>query len=288
MIVNAYAKINLTLDITGRREDGYHTLSTIMQSVDVHDVIELERTEAALKLTTSVPYIPTDKRNTVFNAAEMFLTRINASCGARIHVQKNIPSRAGMGGGSADAAAVLLALNKLHNEPLSTGELLEMAEKIGADVPFCVLGGTYLCEGIGEVLTKAPDMPDCVLLIAKPEFGMKTPRAFSIIDEYPLEVERHTPEMLRALESGDIRAVASGLSNRFDDVMKMRVVRSAKRAMLNSGALGACMTGSGSAVFGIFEEAASAKQCGDYIKAQNLGKVFLSRPVRSGVSFESE
>ncbi len=291
MKLRAYAKINLTLDITGRREDGYHCIDSIMQSVSVADEIELDLTDGqGIEISTNLSYLPVNEKNTAFKAAKRYLEAIafphgasEATHGVKISIRKNIPSRAGMGGGSSDAAAVLLGLNALHDNRLSEEEMLALAAKIGADVPFCLLGGTKRCGGIGDVMKPAAPMPDCHLVICKPEYGMSTPRAYQIIDKYPLAESPQTPAMMKALEAGNIKEVAAGISNRFDEVLRMRVVQEAKRVMKGLGALNALMTGSGSAVFGIFTDEKAARACRMALEKRETGIVFAARPARRGV-----
>ena len=184
MKVKAYAKINLTLDVTGKREDGFHTLDTVMQSVSLYDELELARVdEPGVHLLCSKEYLPVDTKNTAYRAAQYFLER----CGLReegvsISIRKRIPSRAGMGGGSADAAGVLRGLDELYSTKLGIPALMELGAQVGADVPFCVHGGTCRCTGVGDILEPVPAMPDCFLLICKPPAGMRTPRASALID----------------------------------------------------------------------------------------------------------
>lgn len=181
-----------------------------------------------------------------------------------------------MGGGSADAAAVLRGLNEMYGAGLSDGKLMELGAKVGADVPFCVTGGAARCTGTGTEVSPAPMMPECWLVVCKPPAGMSTPRAYALLDQYPLSSTQATPRMMDALEAGNLRRVAKGLANRFDETIRMAQVRGVKRAMLGIGALGAMMTGSGSGVYGIFETEQQAKAAMKGL--EGLGKVFLVRP----------
>ena len=222
MKIKAYAKINLSLDVTGRREDGFHTLDTVMQSVALYDEVELKREkEPGVRLRCSKDYLPTDKRNTAYRAAQFFLEHCGITEeGVSLSIRKRIPSRAGMGGGSADAAAVLLGLDQLFETHLGLPALMELGAKVGADVPFCVHGGTCRCTGIGEVVEPVAPMPHCYLAICKPPAGMSTPRAYALLDDYPQTRNFGTPRMLSALEKGDLGRVAATLSNRFDETMR--------------------------------------------------------------------
>lgn len=278
MLLKAYAKINLTLDVTGKREDGFHTLDTVMHSVSLYDRVELtRRKEPGVRLRTNRDYLPVNEKNTAYRAARLFLDRCGlAEEGVEIALHKAIPSRAGMGGGSADAAAVLRGLNEMFSAGLSTTRLMELGERIGADVPFCVYGGCCRCEGVGERLTELPLLPDCFLVICQPPVGMSTPRAYALIDRYPPARRRATPRMIQALERGDLRQIGKGLANRFDETMRLRQVLEIKGLMSSAGALGAMMTGSGSAVYGIFDREQNANSCAQLLESS--GEVFVVRP----------
>lgn len=277
MEIKAYAKINLTLDITGKREDGYHTIETVMQSVDLADTVTvLESWPGEIQVETDKGYLPADRRNTAWQAADLFFKQTGINSGVKIKVQKTVPGRAGMGGGSADAAAVLLAMNAIFHTDLPQETLLEFGLKIGADVPFCIQGGTCRGHGIGEKLEKLSPMPKCELLICKPPTGVSTPRAYAMVDRFPPTGQIYTPRMVSALKTGDIHTVANALHNRFDETMRLQQVQDIKRIMMVEGALNAQMTGSGSAVFGIFYDREVARACGEKLKPN--GEVFLAKP----------
>lgn len=278
MRVKAYAKINLTLDVIGRREDGFHTLDTVMQTISLYDEVELLRGKApGIRLRTDKAYLPVDEKNTAYRAARLFLERRGLEReGLEIALTKWIPSRSGMGGGSADAAAVLRGLNQLFEAGMSLEELQALGAQVGADVPFCVRGGCCRCTGVGEVLEPLPSLPDCVLVVCKPPAGMSTPRAYALIDRYPLLKKRATPGMIEALEAADLRLIARRLANRFDETMGLTQVRAIEKTMFSAGALGAMMTGSGSAVYGIFNGVKQAENCAALLNEK--GEVFLSRP----------
>lgn len=278
MKVKAYAKINLTLDVTGRREDGFHTLDTVMQTVSLSDEVEMLREEEpGVRLRCSKQYLPVDERNTAYRAARYFFEHCGLKeAGVSISITKHIPSRAGMGGGSADAAAVLRGLNEMYETKLDTVVLMELGAKVGADVPFCVHGGTCRCTGVGEIVEPAAPLPDCFLVVCKPPAGMSTPRAYALIDRYPVSHSRATPKILEALEAGNLRQIGAQLSNRFDEIMKLMQVREAKKIMKSAGTLGTMMTGSGSAVYGIFDTEQKARNCMQLLEGK--GKLFLLRP----------
>ena len=278
MKVKAYGKINLTLDVTGKREDGYHLLDTVMQSVSLWDEVEiLPVREPGVRLRSNKKYLPTDLKNTAYRAAELFLQHCGLeSAGVEISLQKKIPSRAGLGGGSADAAAVLRGLDELFETKLGIPALMELGAEVGADVPFCVHGGTCRCTGTGEQVEPVSPMPDCFLVICKPPAGISTPRAYALLDRYPMSHAQATEKMIRALKAGDLRLIGKTLSNRFEETMKLMQSKAVEKAMLSAGALGAMMTGSGSAVYGIFEGEAAAKSCMELLESH--GEIFLARP----------
>ena len=248
---NAYAKINLSLDITGRREDGYHTVDMVMQSVSLCDRVRVTLNDTGeVILKCSKPHIPCDGRNTAYKAAQYYFDATGVPFGADIYIEKHIPDQAGMGGGSADAAAVLKLLNHLcaeaGEEPLNTAELLYLGLRIGADVPFCILSGTYRCLGIGEQLLPLAEMPKCYLVVVKPDVGVSTPEAYRACENVPGGGMRYTPGMVCAVEHRSIEEIANALGNRFDDALQISVVQEIKKYLCENGALNALMTGSGS------------------------------------------
>lgn len=279
MKLKAFAKINLTLDVTGRREDGYHTLDTVMQTVSVWDEIEIKKiNKPGIRLFCNREYLPVDTKNTAFRAAQYFFQHCNiVGQGLSISIRKYVPSRAGMGGGSADAAAVLHGLNRMFRTNLPLNTLVELGAKVGADVPFCVVGGTCRCQGIGEQVEKVSAFPDCWLVLCKPPAGMSTPRAYALIDQFPISRAPATEKMVALLQGGDLRRIGEGVANRFDETMKLAQVREIKRIMLGAGAFGASMTGSGSAVFGIFDTEESARACMQQLEGQ--GRLYLAQPL---------
>ncbi|MBE6922399.1 MAG: 4-(cytidine 5'-diphospho)-2-C-methyl-D-erythritol kinase [Ruminococcaceae bacterium] len=278
----AYAKVNLTLDILGVRPDGYHELQTVMQSILLQDDMEIiVGTGEPWKLTCSQPGIPCDGRNLAWKAAKTFCETLDLDPrGLEIRMTKRIPSEAGMGGGSSDAAAVLRALNRHFGEPLSVMELADLGARVGSDVPFCVLGGTAMCEGRGEKLRKLPDMPECYLVVVKPEFSVSTPALFRQIDSVEIYDHPDNRAMEAALESGDLQQVCGCIYNVFDPVVsaehpELDHIKSIFRA---HGALGSQMTGSGSACFAVVRELERAQAMADALKAHDY-QVFIAKPV---------
>ena len=273
----AFAKVNLTLDVLGKREDGYHDLCSVMQTISLHDDITLElNTGEPWQIFCDADGVPCDSRNLAWKAARVFFDAIGwEPDGISIRIHKQIPSQAGLGGGSADAAAVLRMLNEWKNAPLSTQELCALGAKVGSDVPFCVLGETALAEGRGERLTRLPDAPQMYFAVYKPNAAFSTPELFAKLDAVTITKRPDTTAMCQALRCGDKAAVGGCLCNVFvaDSFPELAEIKS---VMLNSGALGAQMTGSGSAVFGIFEtETAAQAAC----KIMSGMKVFCAKTV---------
>ena len=250
----AYAKINLTLDVLCRRDDGYHDLRSVMQTVSLCDDVEIDvDTGKPWMLTCDAAGIPCDERNLVWKAARAFFDMLGKEPdGIAIRITKRIPSEAGLAGGSADAAAVLRALNRRADEPFPVEALCAVGAKVGSDVPFCVLGGTALAEGRGERLRKLPDAPELQLVICKPPLAFSTPELYQKLDSIEIKARPDTDAMLRALRSGDREQIASLLCNVFEQAVSDPQIETIKATLRSHGALGAMMTGSGSAVFGVF------------------------------------
>lgn len=252
----AYAKLNISLDVGNRREDGYHEMTMVMQSISLADTVTVTLNDTGkLRAKTSLPFIPGDERNLAVKAALCYLAAIGQEGqGALIEIQKNVPVGAGMGGGSSDAAAVLRALNRLFGHALTTAELEALSCKVGSDVAFCVAGGTALATGRGEKLEPLPPLPDCAFVVCKPSFSVSTPELFRKLDQLPLRRHPDTAGLLTAIREGQLNQVCRRMYNVFEDVddRRMRTVADIKSRLLDAGALGAVMTGTGSAVFGVF------------------------------------
>lgn len=278
LTVPAYAKINLTLELAGRRKDGYHLLRMVMQSVSLCDKLTLSRAEGGLRIRCGRADVPCGRDNTVFRAAEAFFVRAGLAPGLTVKIEKKIPSQAGLGGGSADAACVLNTLNVMYRTRYSAETLREIGLLAGADVPFCVTGGTAFAEGIGEKLTPLPPLPPCHIVICKPEAGVDTKSAFACADSVKDLSSPDTDAMLAAVRSGNLRGVAEHLGNAFESVLGLPEVERIKRKMKEAGALGCCMTGSGSAVFGLFSDWAAATACKAALSWE-YKECFLCRPV---------
>ncbi len=284
LTVSAPAKINLFLDITGKRNDGYHLLSTVMQAVTLCDDVTVITDEdgSGIKVTCSDSEIPCDSSNTAYRAAEEFFAATGIKeQGVTIKIKKRIPSGAGMAGGSTDAAAVLFALNEIFETSLETQELADIAEKIGADVPFCVCGGTMNCSGIGNIMSPLPDMPECSIVVVKPEFKISTAEAYRRSDELGYENPKKSDALISGICNGRVRTVAENLYNRFEDITGSDEIESIKKALTDYGACGAIMTGSGSAVFGLFEDEDEAQDCTKEMKSK-YDLVYLCSPCNHG------
>lgn len=278
----AYAKVNLTLDVLGKREDGYHDLRSVMQTISLRDDIEIDvGTGKPWVLHCDKEGIPCDERNLAWKAAKLYLDTMKKDPdGLEIRITKRIPSEAGLGGGSADAAAVLRALNRHYGDPLSLPALAELGTLVGSDVPFCVIGGTCVVEGMGERLRKLPDMPDCIFVVCKPDFSSSTPELYRKLDEEPIGKHPDHAAMESAILAGDLLEVAKNVYNVFDPVVtKEHLEINYIKSIFNSyGAVGHQMTGSGSAVFCMVSEFEVAAVICSMLK-ENYPLVYLAKPV---------
>lgn len=283
MEVRAHAKLNLTLDVLGRRPDGYHDLRMVMQSVALADVLTLEESgDGELRVRTNLHFLPNNEKNLAAQAAlRWWEARGQAPRGLEIAIEKRVPVCAGMAGGSSDAAAVLWALNQMEGAPLSPAELAKIGERVGSDVPYCILGGTALAEGKGEILTPLPPLPRCWAVLCKPEFSISTPALFAKIDSVRLRCRPDTQGAVAALEAGDLHGVARRMYNVFEDALPERQrarVNDIKNALIQSGALGASMSGTGPTAFGLFDDEGLARQARERL-ADLGGEVFLTQTV---------
>ena len=269
----AFAKINLTLDVLDKRADGYHDLKSVMQAISIRDDVEIDvDTDIPWSLECSMEGIPTDNRNLAWKAAEVFykITGLNTT-GLSIRITKRIPTEAGLGGGSADAAAVLIALNSLSSDPMTIDELKALGNKLGADVPFCIETGSCVAMGTGDILKKTVSMPNCPIVIAKKGDGMSTPEAYRALDEkYNRFIEyKNAVDKLDILtsysESFNLHTYSKGLFNIFESVVEpcRPCVTELKNVMLSCGAVSSMMSGSGTSVFGLFENEDDAKRAVD-------------------------
>ena len=281
----AYGKLNLTLDILRRREDGYHDLRMVMKSVELYDEISIDCSgRKGISLHTSAGFIPRDENNTAVKAAELFRAETGAIPeGLTIHMNKRLPVCAGMAGGSSDGAAVLRALRRQFAPTLPLSRLEELALRIGSDVPYCLRGNTALAEGRGEQLTDLPPLPDCWIVICKPDFPISTPELFGLIRAKGLRLHPDTAGMIAALEAGDLEGVCHRVYNVFEDHLpkKYRRVWEIKRKLLTMDAMCAAMTGTGPTVFGVFREE-DRGEAARVALAREYHQTYLVRPLRKG------
>ena len=269
MQTKAYAKLNLTLDILRRRDDGYHDLQMVMQSIDLADDLEITPAQGTGSMSTTLSYLPSDGRNLAQIAAQAFREATGSALQVDIAIRKRIPVCAGMAGGSSDAAAVLRAMDALAGTGLTPGRLAEIGQNVGSDVPYCVLGGTALAEGRGEVLTPLPALPRCHAVLCKPAFSISTPELFARVDGVKLRHRPDTEGMVVALEGGDLGGAARRMYNIFEDVLPPRQaeeISGIKNVLVQHGALGANMSGTGPTVFGLFERAEDAAQAWEELR----------------------
>ena len=288
--VKAPAKINLTLDILGRRPDGYHDVAMVMQAVSLYDTVTVETGEgeggSIAVSCPAYPDVPVDESNIVCKAARAFFRRTGVSPKPlSIGIDKVIPTQAGLAGGSSDGAAVVLALNMLFSTHLSMDEMADICSDFGSDVPFCLLGGTMLATGTGTTLKKLRSLPKCHIVICKPDISVSTAEAYAACDSRPPKGFLYTDELIKRLYSRDIRGLSTCLYNEFEQVMELPVINEIKKTMTSRKALGASMSGSGSAVFAIFLDEKKALSCVDALK-EKYDKVFLTQPLKIGCSIE--
>jgi len=279
----AYAKINISLDVVGKRENGYHNLKSVMQSVSLHDRIYINTDFSGIRIKTNLPYLPCDERNIVYKAAQLFFSEAAISPAADIYISKKTPMGAGLGGGSADAASALLGLNKMFSYPLTSQKLEEIGLSCGADVVFCMRGGTQLAEGVGEILTPLPPLPECYITIIKPSLSISTKTVFQGFNLSECDYHPDTEGIISAIENGDIHAMSVRAYNVLEKAVlpKYKNLDLYKRDLLAYGALGSCMSGSGSAIFGIFDDEKKAKKTASYFKKAYKTFAFVAKTVHS-------
>lgn len=288
---DAPAKINLTLDILDRRSDGYHEVSMLMQSVSLYETVTVEADTAHLDpdsdcgdiiITCDREGVPCDSRNIAFKAAKAFFKHTDiAHRDIKIHIEKRIPFGAGLAGGSADGAAVIVILNRMYETRLSIDEMCEIGEKVGADVPFCIVGGTKHATGTGTTLKKVRHLPRCYIVICKPQISISTAEAYSLADKRQRNPMTYSELCISALYSGSIRNVSDFIHNDFEEVLSLDEINKVKSIMYSSKALGAAMSGSGSAVFSLFLSKRDAEKCVGKLK-ESYDEVYLTQPVSKG------
>ncbi|NFI04760.1 4-(cytidine 5'-diphospho)-2-C-methyl-D-erythritol kinase [Clostridium botulinum] len=280
MNIKAYAKINISLDVIGKREDGYHLLKMIMQNIDLYDIVQVEKIPNGIKLKCNKPYVPTDERNLAYKAAKLFKETYNIKSGIYINIEKNIPVSAGLAGGSTDAAAVLKIMNKMFNINVSQSELMNLGLKLGADVPYCICGGTALCEGIGEKVTKLKPFRDKILVVVKPPFGVSTKEVYKAFDLSKVIFHPKTNELISNIEKNNINFIVNNMKNLLENVTlgRYKIISTIKEEINTCGALGSMMSGSGPTVFGFFDDMLKAQKCYEKMKEKYVD-VFITRTI---------
>lgn len=273
--LKAYAKINLGLDVLRKREDGYHEVKMVMQTIDMFDKVELIKVrKPGIFVQTNLKYLPTNQDNLVYKAARLFMDKYKLAGGVEINLNKYIPVAAGMAGGSSDAAAVLYGMNKLYELNLSLEELMELGVNIGADVPFCIMRGTALAEGIGEKLTRLPAAPNCHILIAKPPFSVSTKWVYGNLKANEIKEHPDIDKLIEAITAGDLKTMTGYMGNVLETVTETEYpqITELKNIMTEAGALRSLMSGSGPTVFGLFENKADAEKAYAVIQDKQLVK----------------
>ena len=282
MRLRALAKINLGLDILRKREDGYHEVRMIMQTIQMYDVLEMKKKkEPGISLSVNYPFIPNDERNLVYKAAKLLMDEFQVEQGVSIRLDKFIPVAAGMAGGSSDAAAALVGINRLFKLGLSEQDLMERAVHIGADVPYCVMRGTALAEGIGEKLTRIRQVPECYVLVGKPAINVSTKVAYESLKLNEIQEHPDIDGMIRDIENGDLYSMISKMGNVFETgiIGKYPVIQEIKDLMEGNGALKAMMSGSGPTVFGIFDNKEKMEKAAEVLRESRLAKTVFATEV---------
>lgn len=277
--VEANAKINLTLDILGKRPDGFHEVAMVMQSIGLHDTLTMEKTDGEIALSINVPWLKADEKNLAWRAAELVRQEYGLTGGVRMELTKRIPIAAGLAGGSADAAAVLKGMNELYNLQMSEARLCELGAKLGSDIPFCLMGGTMLATGRGEVLTRLADMPETWVVLAKPRISVSTAWAYQNYDEQGAEKHPDNEAIRKAIARGNRKAVAGLLCNVLESVTikKYDVIADYKQMMLDKGAMASMMSGSGPTVFGLARNREQAEAIANVLRQNTNADVFVTR-----------
>ena len=290
MKLKANAKVNLLLDVTGIKKNGYHSLFTIMQSISLGDIITVDRIDGEdIIISCDTEGVPTDSSNIVYKCAEKFFEYVDIvnNKGIHIYIEKHIPFGAGMGGGSADGAAVLIALNKLFNTKLSERELCRIGARVGADIPFCVVGGTGLCLDTGVIVAPLTDVENVQFVVVMPEESVSTKGAYAALDAVPYLKHPKNKDMLELISDGEIKDALKLCANVFEQAIEV-IGRVDIKAICNeTGAIASCMTGSGSAVYSVFEDEKTAKAAAEKLK-KRFNNIFLCTPQKLGVEIIEE
>ncbi|WP_346929936.1 4-(cytidine 5'-diphospho)-2-C-methyl-D-erythritol kinase [Clostridium sp.] len=280
MKVKAYGKVNIVLDIIGKREDGYHLLRMIMQTVNIYDELIFNKGAEGIRITSNKDFVPTDNKNLVYKAIELFCDTYGIKREMEVHIEKNIPVEAGMAGGSTDAAAALRAMRDIYRPNISNEELRLLGVKLGADVPYCIEGGTALCEGIGEVITSLKDFKDKLMVVVKPNFGVSTVETYKNFKLNEVKIHPDVEGIIEAMSRDDVEYVANNMMNLLElvTIKEHKGIEDIKEFMCKEGALGAMMSGSGPTVFGFFSDINKANQCADKLR-DKYKEVFVTRTI---------
>ena len=285
--VIAPAKINLSLDILGVDERGYHLLDMIMQTVSLFERVTVSKKKKDITLSSNARYIPTDSKNVAIKAAMLFFEYTGIQGGAHIHIKKTVPIKAGMAGGSADAAGVIVGLDKIYETNLTHQQMCEIGAKAGSDVPFMIMGGTKRVQGVGEIIKPCPPMPGCHLVICMPDKGVSTPAAFANYDTLGEKTLVETDKLVAAMEENDIYGVAKYMANDLEKAAASEYTQPIKEELIQQGAVGSVMTGSGAAVFGVFDDEDKAKAAVEYFRGR-VRSVFIAKPVGFGATIAKD
>ncbi|GMQ56028.1 4-(cytidine 5'-diphospho)-2-C-methyl-D-erythritol kinase [Vallitalea sediminicola] len=273
--IKARAKINISLDVIGRREDGYHDVKMIMQTINLYDKINIKKIKKdEIKIQTNLSFLPVDERNLVYKVIKYLKDKYDIKTGVFVDLYKVIPVAAGLAGGSSDAAAALVGMNKLFNLHMSMNEMMEIGTMFGADIPYCLLRGTALSEGIGEKLTSLNRFPNAYVVIAKPGINVSTGFVYSNLDLNDIQVRPDTDKIIESINKGDLHQICLNMGNILETVTikKYPVINEIKEYMIENGAIGSLMTGSGPSVFGIFEDKHKAHNLAHKLKVNNIAK----------------
>ena len=287
--VIAPAKINLSLDITGVDEKGYHLLDMIMQTVSVFEYVTLTKQDK-ISMASNAKFIPTDSKNTAVKAAMKFFEYTGIQGGVHIHIKKNVPIKAGMAGGSADAAGVIVGLNHMYGTKLTVEQMCEIGLMCGSDIPFMIHGGTKRIQGTGDIILPCPQMPEYPLVICMPTNGVSTPQAYANYDANGIKTLVETDKLVGAIKEKNIADIAKYMANDLESAAGSEETQPIKEELIRLGAIGSMMTGSGAAVFGIFDDEEKAKAAAEALKTEeltnklNLRSVFVAKPVSFGAS----
>lgn len=277
--IKAYAKINLGLDVVRRLENGYHEVRMVMQTVGIYDVLDFQRTAGGIVITTDSGELPTNEDNLIYKAAKLMIEKYHIIEGVKIHLEKHIPIAAGMAGGSTDAAATLKGMNRLFDLGCTLKDLMELGVNIGADVPYCVMGGTALAEGIGEKLTPLAPAPDCYVLVAKPDINVSTKYVYEHLDAQEIRKHPDIDGMVEAIAEESLQGILDRMENVLETVTVSAypIIQKIKDRMKELGAINSLMSGSGPTVFGIFVEKDMARRAYDKLEEEQLAKqIFLT------------